>query len=93
MSATSKAVAPVAAHAQGPFTTEYYLKAALAGAICCSITHGALCPVDVVKTRMQVSTDQQQQMRSCICMRIRASFSFVSHCSSLLLVPSVLSPA
>jgi hypothetical protein len=24
----------------------YYLKGAAAGGICCSITHGALCPVD-----------------------------------------------
>ena len=32
----------------------YYTKAALAGGICCSITHGALCPVDVVKTRIQL---------------------------------------
>ena len=32
----------------------YYLKGALAGGICCSFTHGALCPVDVVKTRMQL---------------------------------------
>jgi solute carrier family 25 (mitochondrial phosphate transporter), member 3 len=32
----------------------YYLKSALAGGICCSITHGALCPVDVVKTRIQL---------------------------------------
>lgn len=32
----------------------YYLKGALAGGICCGITHGALCPVDVVKTRMQL---------------------------------------
>lgn len=32
----------------------YYLKGALAGGICCSITHGGLCPVDVVKTRMQL---------------------------------------
>lgn len=32
----------------------YYLKGAAAGGICCSITHGALCPVDVVKTRMQL---------------------------------------
>jgi len=36
------------------FTAQYYLKSALAGAICCSITHGALCPVDVVKTRIQL---------------------------------------
>jgi solute carrier family 25 phosphate transporter 3 len=32
----------------------YYLKGALAGGICCAITHGALCPVDVVKTKMQL---------------------------------------
>lgn len=40
--------------AQGPFDLTYYLKGALAGGICCSITHGALCPVDVVKTRIQL---------------------------------------
>lgn len=39
---------------QGPFDTTYYLKGALAGGLCCSITHGALCPVDVVKTRIQL---------------------------------------
>jgi solute carrier family 25 phosphate transporter 3 len=33
----------------------YYLKGALAGGICCSVTHGALCPVDVVKTRIQLN--------------------------------------
>merc|ERR1711884_444170 len=32
----------------------YYVKGALAGGICCSITHGALTPVDVVKTRVQL---------------------------------------
>ena len=32
----------------------YFLKGAAAGGICCSITHGALCPVDVVKTRVQL---------------------------------------
>merc|ERR1712194_7519 len=32
----------------------YFLKGSLAGGICCSITHGALCPVDVVKTRVQL---------------------------------------
>lgn len=32
----------------------YYLKGAGAGGICCSITHGALTPVDVVKTRVQL---------------------------------------
>ena len=39
---------------QGPFDTNYYLKGALSGGVCCSITHGALCPVDVVKTRIQL---------------------------------------
>jgi solute carrier family 25 phosphate transporter 3 len=31
---------------------DYFLKGAAAGGICCSVTHGALCPVDVVKTRI-----------------------------------------
>jgi solute carrier family 25 phosphate transporter 3 len=39
---------------QGPFDLTYYLKGAFAGGLCCSITHGALCPVDVVKTRIQL---------------------------------------
>jgi len=32
----------------------YYLKGAAAGGICCSITHAALTPIDVVKTRVQL---------------------------------------
>jgi len=36
------------------FDTTYYTKAALAGGICCGFTHGAVCPVDVVKTRIQL---------------------------------------
>jgi len=36
------------------FDVMYYVKAAAAGGICCSITHAALCPVDVVKTRIQL---------------------------------------
>ncbi len=32
----------------------YFLKGAAAGGICCSVTHGALTPVDVVKTRVQL---------------------------------------
>lgn len=36
------------------FGLNYYLKGALAGGICCGVTHGALCPVDVVKTRIQL---------------------------------------
>jgi len=32
----------------------YYVKAAAAGAICCSVTHAGMCPVDVVKTRIQL---------------------------------------
>ncbi|KAL7623612.1 mitochondrial phosphate carrier protein [Parahypoxylon ruwenzoriense] len=31
-----------------------YSRFALAGAVCCSITHGALTPIDVVKTRIQL---------------------------------------
>jgi len=36
------------------YDSMYFLKGAAAGGICCSITHGALTPVDVVKTRVQL---------------------------------------
>lgn len=36
------------------YDTSFFLKGALAGGLCCSLTHGALCPVDVVKTRIQL---------------------------------------
>jgi hypothetical protein len=32
-------------HDTPKFDLTYYTKSALAGGICCSITHGALCPV------------------------------------------------
>jgi len=35
------------------FPLSYFLKSALAGALCCSVTHGAVCPIDVIKTKMQ----------------------------------------
>ena len=41
-------------HDPSKYDLNYFLKGALSGGICCSITHGALCPVDVVKTRMQL---------------------------------------
>lgn len=40
--------------AEKVYDLNYYLKSALAGGICCAVTHGALCPVDVVKTRIQL---------------------------------------
>lgn len=44
--------------AQGPFDAVHFLKGGLAGGICCGVTHGALCPVDVVKTRIQLDPVQ-----------------------------------
>jgi len=41
-------------HAEAKYDLKYFLSSALAGGICCSITHAAVCPVDVVKTRMQL---------------------------------------
>jgi solute carrier family 25 phosphate transporter 3 len=41
-------------HAEKKYNLMYYIKGAAAGGICCSITHAALCPVDVVKTRIQL---------------------------------------
>jgi solute carrier family 25 phosphate transporter 3 len=37
-----------------PTGVDLYSRFALAGAICCAVTHGALTPVDVVKTRIQL---------------------------------------
>lgn len=37
-----------------PSGVDLYARFAFAGAVCCSVTHGALTPVDVVKTRMQL---------------------------------------
>jgi len=36
------------------YTGSYFLTGALAGGVCCSLTHGAACPIDVVKTRIQL---------------------------------------
>lgn len=40
--------------AASPTGLALYSRFALAGAVCCSVTHGALTPVDVVKTRIQL---------------------------------------
>ncbi|KAI9932116.1 hypothetical protein ASPWEDRAFT_109888 [Aspergillus wentii DTO 134E9] len=49
-----KAAAPVAPAAPELSSLQLYSRFAFAGAVCCSITHGALTPVDVVKTRIQL---------------------------------------
>jgi solute carrier family 25 phosphate transporter 3 len=51
-----KILASSAAHGaeEKVYDLNYYIKGALAGGICCAVTHGALCPVDVVKTRIQL---------------------------------------
>eukprot|EP01084_Bolivina_argentea_P042002 77531_1 len=36
------------------FDLAYFVKGAIAGGVCCSVTHGGMCPVDVVKTRIQL---------------------------------------
>jgi len=46
---------------QGPFGAKYFLSGALAGGICCGVTHGALTPVDVVKTRIQLEPTKYNQ--------------------------------
>jgi len=40
-----------------PTGLDLYARFAFAGAVCCSITHGALTPVDVVKTRIQLEPE------------------------------------
>jgi solute carrier family 25 phosphate transporter 3 len=43
-----------AADPTAPTGLALYSRFALAGAVCCSVTHGGLTPVDVVKTRIQL---------------------------------------
>ncbi|KAL4818583.1 mitochondrial carrier domain-containing protein [Aspergillus spinulosporus] len=50
----AKIDAPAAAPAPQLSGLQLYSRFAFAGAVCCSITHGALTPVDVVKTRIQL---------------------------------------
>ncbi|OJD18504.1 hypothetical protein AJ78_01493 [Emergomyces pasteurianus Ep9510] len=47
---------PVVPTPQGPQMSglNLYARFAFAGAVCCSVTHGALTPVDVVKTKIQL---------------------------------------
>ena len=42
------------AYSKREYGLDYFVRGALAGGICCGVTHGALTPVDVVKTRMQL---------------------------------------
>jgi len=46
----------VATSSDKKYDLNYFLKGALAGGICCAVTHGALCPVDVVKTKIQLDS-------------------------------------
>lgn len=48
-------------HHPSKFDLMYYVKAAAAGGLCCSVTHGAVCPIDVVKTRMQLDPAKYNQ--------------------------------
>ncbi|KAG2184176.1 hypothetical protein INT44_009191 [Umbelopsis vinacea] len=51
------AAAPAGDVAAPPSGANLYARFAFAGAVCCSITHGAMTPVDVVKTRIQLSPE------------------------------------
>jgi len=46
--------ATVQTNKPAPTGVDLYARFAFAGAVCCSVTHGALTPVDVVKTRIQL---------------------------------------
>ncbi|KAG8833571.1 Cu/Pi carrier [Serendipita sp. 399] len=50
-------VAPVAGGPPPPTGVSLFARYALAGAVCCSVTHGGLTPVDVVKTRIQLEPE------------------------------------
>jgi Mitochondrial carrier protein len=56
----------------------YYLKGAAAGGICCSITHGALTPVDVVKTRVQLDPVKVRSVCASVCVYLHFSHTLCS---------------
>ncbi|KAL6304397.1 mitochondrial carrier [Sparassis latifolia] len=43
------------------FTAKDYSSFFLAGALCCTITHGGMTPIDVIKTRIQIDPDLAHQ--------------------------------
>lgn len=47
---------------QKEYGVGHYVRGSFAGGVCCSITHGALCPVDVVKTRIQLQPEKYTGM-------------------------------
>lgn len=51
-------------HHKEQFNLSYYVKSAVAGGICCSVTHAAVCPVDVVKTRIQLDPQKYKGVLS-----------------------------
>lgn len=54
---------PAADAAPAPSGANLYARFAFAGAVCCAITHGAMTPVDVVKTRMQLSPEVYNKVK------------------------------
>jgi solute carrier family 25 phosphate transporter 3 len=48
-------------HKKNAYDLMYYIKGAAAGGICCSVTHGGMCPLDVVKTRIQLDPIKYNQ--------------------------------
>jgi solute carrier family 25 (mitochondrial phosphate transporter), member 3 len=60
----AKALTGFQAHSKKEYGLDYFLRGALSGGICCAITHGALTPVDVVKTRMQLDPAKYSGMIS-----------------------------
>jgi len=51
----TSANAAFAAASKKEYGADYYLRSALAGGLCCGITHGVVTPVDVVKVRARAT--------------------------------------
>jgi hypothetical protein len=70
-SAESKVRAVGSTPPPGPTGVDLYSRFAFAGAVCCSVTHGALTPVDVVKTRIQLEPEVYNK----VCLSPLSTFS------------------
>jgi solute carrier family 25 phosphate transporter 3 len=56
------AVQQVTAIKKKDYNGQVYMRMGLAGALCCSVTHTAVVPIDVVKTRLQVDPSRYKGM-------------------------------
>lgn len=86
-------VAPTPGGPPAPTGVDLYMRFAFAGAVCCSVTHGALTPVDVVKTRIQLEPEVYNRVCISYSAAIFALFLVIPASIVAILFANVRSPS